>query len=99
MTQKTRNEIRENHISRLQEKYNTLQKEYKALKNNFESLIDISIDVVFNEFNDDVELLARKLYKLGIIERDDNTYIFPKNRNIKIRSASAVDRKEVEKDE
>ena len=92
-------EIRQMHIDKLQENYNILQKDYKKLKDEFEIFIDIAIDVVFNEFNDDVETLARKLNKLGIIEKQDNAYIFPKNRDIKIRSASGVDRKEVEKDE
>lgn len=99
LKQYSRSEIRQMHIDRLQENYNILQKDYKKLKDEFEIFIDIAIDVVFNEFNDDVETLARKLNKLGIIEKQDNVYIFPKNRDIKIRSASGVDRKEVEKDE
>ncbi len=80
LKQYTRAEIKKMHIDKLQENYNRLQKDYKILKDNFESIIDIAIDVIFNDFNDDVELLARKLYKLGIIEKQDDIYIFPEKR-------------------
>ena len=96
---KTRSEIKKAHIDRLQENYNTVMKDYKTLQVKFEQLIDSSLDVVFSEFNDDVEMLARKLHKFGIIELKDGFYIFPKNRVSVINSSSRVDRKEVENDE
>ena len=75
--QTSRNEIRERHIGRLQEKYNDLYKEYKQLEDKYKILSKFAIETVFNEFNDDVELLARCLFRQGLIRRTQTEYINP----------------------
>lgn len=77
--QYTRNEIKETHISRLQEKYNTLYKRNKELENKYEELSHFAIETAFNNFNDDVELLLRCLKRQGLIEFHENEYINPLN--------------------
>lgn len=87
--QYSRNELKEKHINRLQEKYNDLYKENIELKEKYNRLCYASIDAVFSEFNDDVELLARCLYNQGKIARTETYYLNPYNnmmlekRNIK----------------
>ncbi len=75
--QHTRNEIRENHINKLQQKYNSIYKEYKELQDKYSMLSHFAIETVFSEFNDDVELLARCLYRQGLINRTETEYINP----------------------
>lgn len=77
--QTSRNEIRERHIGRLQEKYNDLYKEYKQLEDKYKILSKFAIETVFDEFNDDVELLARCLFRQGLIRRTQTEYINPLN--------------------
>jgi predicted nuclease with TOPRIM domain len=77
MKQTTRSEIRENHINRLQEKYNDLYKDYQQLEQKYERLVYFAIQTVFDDFNDDVELLARYLYREGLIKRTETDYINP----------------------
>lgn len=77
MKQTSRSEIRENHINRLQEKYNDLYKDYQELEQKYKRLIHFAIQTVFDDFNDDVELLARHLYREGIIQRTEKYYINP----------------------
>lgn len=75
--QYTRNEIRDNHISKLQQKYNDTYKDYKELQDKYNILSHFAIETVFSEFNDDVELLARCLYRQGLINRTETEYINP----------------------
>ena len=77
MKQISRNEIRENHINRLQQKYNNLYKDYKELQDKYNILSHFAIETVFSEFNDDIELLARCLCKQGLIKRTETEYINP----------------------
>lgn len=77
MKQVSKNEIRENHINRLQQKYNDLYKDYKELQDKYNILSHFAIETVFSEFNDDVELLARCLYRQGLIKRTETEYINP----------------------
>lgn len=77
MKQTNRSEIRENHINRLQEKYNDLYKDYQQLEQKYERLVYFAIQTVFNDFNDDVELLARYLYRERLIKRTETDYINP----------------------
>ena len=77
MKQVSRNEIRENHISRLQQKYNDLYKDYKEAQDKYNILSHFAIETVFSEFNDDIELLARCLYRQGLIKRTETEYINP----------------------
>ena len=77
--QYNRNEIRNKHINRLQEKYNDLYKNYKELEDKYNILSHFAIEVVFDEFNDDVELLARCLFRQGLIKRTETDYINPLN--------------------
>lgn len=77
MKQVSRNEIRENHINRLQQKYNDLYKDYKEVQDKYNILSHFAIETVFSEFNDDVELLARCLYRQGLIKRTEIEYINP----------------------
>ena len=77
MKQTSRNEIRENHINKLQQKYNDLYKDYKELQDKYKILCHFAIETVFDEFNDDVELLARCLFRQGKIERTETEYINP----------------------
>lgn len=75
--QYSRNELREKHINRLQEKYNDLYKDYKELQDKYNILSHFAIETVFDEFNDDVELLARCLFRQGLIQRTETDYINP----------------------
>ena len=75
--QYTRNEIRENHINKLQQKYNETYKNYKELQDKYNILTHFAIETVFSEFNDDIELLARCLYRQGLIDRTETDYINP----------------------
>lgn len=77
MKQVSRNEIRENNINRLQQKYNNLYKDYKELQDKYNILSHFAIETVFSEFNDDVELLARCLYRQDLIKRTETEYINP----------------------
>ena len=77
MKQVSRNEIRENHINRLQQKYNDLYKDYKEVQDKYNILSHFAIETVFSEFNDDIELLARCLYRQGLIKRTETEYINP----------------------
>lgn len=77
MKQTSRSEIRENHINRLQEKYNDLYKDYQQLEQKYERLVYFAIQTVFDDFNNDVELLARYLYREGLIKRTETDYINP----------------------
>ena len=77
MKQVSRNEIRENHMNRLQQKYNDLYKDYKELQDKYNILSHFAIETVFSELNDDVELLARCLYRQGLIKRTETEYINP----------------------
>ena len=70
-------EIKENHINRLQEKYNNLYKDYKELQDKYNILSHFAIETVFSEFNDDVELLARCLFRQKLINRTETEYINP----------------------
>lgn len=79
MGQATRNEIKENHINRLQEKYNNLYKSHRELENKYEELVHFAIEVAFAEFNDDVEMLLRCLKRQGLVEFYENEYINPLN--------------------
>lgn len=79
MKQYSRSEIKEMHITRLQEKYNSLCKSYVELKNKYEELSHFAIEVAFAEFNDDVELLLRCLKRQGLIKFYENEYINPLN--------------------
>ena len=79
MKETSRNEIRENHINKLQQKYNDLYKDYKNLQDKYNILSHFAIEVVFSEFNDDIELLARCLFKQGLINRTETHYINPLN--------------------
>ena len=75
--QYTRNEIKENHINKLQQKYNETYKNYKELQDKYNILAHFAIETVFSEFNDDIELLARCLYRQGLIDRTETDYINP----------------------
>lgn len=75
--QHNRSEIRDNHINRLQQKYNETYKDYKELQDKYNILSHFAIETVFSEFNDDVELLARCLYRQGLINRTETEYINP----------------------
>ena len=77
MKQTSRNEIREKHINRLQQKYNDLYKDYKNLEDKYNILVHFAIETVFSEFNDDIELLARCLVKQNKIKRTETHYINP----------------------
>lgn len=73
----SREEIKKQHINNLQEKYNILYLEYKELKERYEMLVHRAVETVFDEYNDDVELLARYLYKLKEIDRTDTEWVNP----------------------
>lgn len=75
--QHNRSEIRDNHINRLQQKYNETYKDYKELQDKYNILSHFAVETVFSEFNDDVELLARCLYRQGLINRTETEYINP----------------------
>lgn len=52
-----------------------LIQENKELKEKYNRLSHFAIETIFSEFNDDVELLARFLYKEGFINRTKTHYI------------------------
>lgn len=53
------------------------QEEIEELEQKYNELSYSAIEVVFSEYNDDVELLARKLLKQGQIKRKGDYYINP----------------------
>jgi len=53
------------------------QKEIEKLKEKYSKLSHSAIEAVFSDYNNDVELLARRLLKQGLIKREDNYYINP----------------------
>lgn len=75
--QKSKSEIKEHHINKLQQKYNETYKNYKELQDKYNILTHFAIETVFSEFNDDIELLARCLYRQGLIDRTETDYINP----------------------
>ena len=75
--QTSKNEIKQNHINRLQENYNSIYKDYIETKSKYDRLVMFSIQTAFSEYNDDVELLLRCLYKQGHIKRMEDCYINP----------------------
>jgi hypothetical protein len=77
----SRNEIKEKHLNSLQEKYNNLLKDCLLLQKKYDKLSHIAIETVFSNMNDDVELLARCLYKQGKISRTETEWINPLNEN------------------
>ena len=70
----TRNEIKEQSRNKLQERYNNLLKDYIELQNKYEKISHFAIETIFSEFNDDVELLSRCLWKQGLIGRTETHY-------------------------
>ena len=53
--------------------------EYQKSKIRLEILVDRSIETVFDNYNDDTELLARWLYKFNYISKDEDKNYIPNN--------------------
>lgn len=70
----SRNEIKERTRNILQEKYNNLYKDYIELKSKYEKLVNVAIEISFEEYNYHTELLLRILYKQGLVGRTETHY-------------------------